>query len=153
LQFFSYRSAALREMHRVLVPGGRLALGVWRRLEHQPFYAALAEALERHVSAHAAASLRAAFTLGDAQQLRDLLADAALNKIPIRIRSRLTRYPSLEEYVLGYLSGTPMAPAVAALDDTSRSAMLKHISTSLQSHVDDDGLAAPWESHVVTAQS
>ena len=32
LQFFPDRSTALREMRRVLMPGGRLALGVWRRL-------------------------------------------------------------------------------------------------------------------------
>ncbi len=153
LQFFPDRSAALREMRRVLVPGGRLALGVWRRLEHQPFYAALTDALERHVSAQAAASLRAAFTLGEAQELRALIADAGFRELHMRIRSRLTRWPSLEDYVFGYLAGAPMAPAVAALDDTARKAMLGHITTLLASYVDDDGLAAPWESHVVTAHS
>jgi ubiquinone/menaquinone biosynthesis C-methylase UbiE len=153
LQFFPDRSAALREMRRVLAPSGRLALGVWRRLEHQPFYAALTDALERYVGAQAAASLRAAFTLGDAHDIRALVADAGFHEIHIRIRSRLTRWPSLEDYVFGYLAGSPMAPAVAALDDTARHAMLGHITTVLQSYVDDDGLAAPWESHVVTAHT
>jgi SAM-dependent methyltransferase len=37
LQFFPDRPAALREMHRALTPVGRLALAVWRGLEHQPF--------------------------------------------------------------------------------------------------------------------
>ena len=55
---------------RVLVPGGRLALGVWRDLEHQPFYAALTAALERYVSSESAASLRAAFTLANAEEIR-----------------------------------------------------------------------------------
>jgi ubiquinone/menaquinone biosynthesis C-methylase UbiE len=153
LQFFPDRTAALRDMRRVLVPGGRLALGVWRRLEHQPFYTALTDALERYVSVQAAASLRAAFTLGDALELRALIAHAGFHEIHMRIRSRLTRWPSLEDYVFGYLAGSPMAPAVAALDDTARNAMLGHITTVLASYVDDDGLAAPWESHVVTAQA
>jgi SAM-dependent methyltransferase len=153
LQFFPDRSAALREVRRVLVPGGLLALGVWRRLEHQPFYAALADALERYVSAQAAASLRAAFILGDAPALRALVADAGFREIHSRFRSRLTRWPSLEDYVFGYLAGSPMAPAVAALDATARTALLEHITTSLQSYVDDDGLAAPWESHVITAHT
>jgi hypothetical protein len=153
LQFFPDRLAALRDVRRVLVPGGRLALGVWRRLEHQPFYAALTDALERYVSAQAAASLRAAFILGDAPALRALVADAGFREIHIRLRSRLTRWPSLEDYVFGYLAGSPMAPAVAALDDTARTAMLEHITAALQSYVDDDGLAAPWESHVVTAHA
>ena len=54
LQFLPDRPAALREMFRVLGPTGRLALAVWRGLEHQPFYAALTEALERYVSPEAA---------------------------------------------------------------------------------------------------
>jgi ubiquinone/menaquinone biosynthesis C-methylase UbiE len=50
LQFFPDRSAALQEMFRNLAPAGRLALGVWRGLQHQPFYSALTEALERSPS-------------------------------------------------------------------------------------------------------
>jgi ubiquinone/menaquinone biosynthesis C-methylase UbiE len=44
LQFFPDRATALGEMFRVLAPVGRLALAVWRGIEHQPFYSALAEA-------------------------------------------------------------------------------------------------------------
>jgi hypothetical protein len=55
--------------------------------------------------------------------------------------------------VLGYLSGTPMAGAVAALDDKSRTAMVEHVRTALRAYVDDEGMAAPWESHLVTAQA
>jgi SAM-dependent methyltransferase len=153
LQFFPDRPAALREMFRVLAPTGRLALAVWRGLEHQPFYAALTEALERYVSPEAAASLRAAFTLAHADELRALVAGAGFRDIRVQIRSRLTRYPSLAEFVLGYLSGTPMAGAVAALDETSRTAMVEHVCSSLRDYVDDAGMAAPWEGHLVTARA
>jgi SAM-dependent methyltransferase len=151
LQCFPDRLAALQEMCRVLVPGGRLALAVWRGLAHQPFYAALTEALERSVSPEAAASLRAAFTLANADELRTLVAGAGFQDIRIGLRSRLTRYPSLEDFVLGYLSGTPMAGAVAALDDKTRTAMVEHVRTSLRAYVDADGMAAPWEAPLVTA--
>src|SRR5262249_1850701 len=49
LQFFPDRVAALQEMHRVLVPGGRLALSVWGPIASSPGFAVLAEALARHV--------------------------------------------------------------------------------------------------------
>jgi acyl-CoA thioesterase len=136
-------------MCRVLVPGGRLALAVWSGLAHQPFYAALTEALERSVSSEAATSL----TLANADELRTLFAGAGFQDIRIRLRSRITRDPSLEDFVLGYLSGTPMVGAVAALDDKTRTAMVAHVRTSLRAYVDDDGMVAPWEAHLVTAHA
>jgi len=129
-----------------------LALAVWRGLEHQPFYAALTEALERYVNPEAGTSLRAAFTLARADEVRALLAGAGFRNIRIRITSRLTRYPSLPEFVLGYVSGTPMAGAVAALDEGTRTAMVEHVCSTLRDYVDDDGMAAPWEAHLATAQ-
>jgi SAM-dependent methyltransferase/plasmid stabilization system protein ParE len=152
LQFFPDRPAALREMFRVLAPTGRLAVAVWRDLEHQPFYAALTEALECYVGPDAAASLRAAFTLAHAGELRALIAGAGFRDVRVSLRSRLTRYPSLPEFVLGYLSGSPMAGAVSALDEANRTAMVEHVCSMLRDYVDDDGMAAPWEAHFVTAR-
>ena len=49
LQFFPDRAAALAEMARVLVPGGRMVVMVWRSIDHSPGFAVLAAALDRHV--------------------------------------------------------------------------------------------------------
>jgi ubiquinone/menaquinone biosynthesis C-methylase UbiE len=153
LEFFADRAAGLREMVRVLVPGGRLVLRVWRALERQPFYMALFEALERHVRAGAATPIRAAFTLADMADLRALVAGAGFRAVHIRITTNPIRYPSLEEYVMMYLSATPIARDIVALDDTARTALLQDITTALRMYVDDDGLAAPTESHVVVAHT
>jgi len=45
-----------------------------------------------------------------------------------------------------------MAGPVAALDDVTRREMVEDVCSSLQEYVDDDGMAAPWEAHLVTAQ-
>src|SRR5258706_2303458 len=47
LQFFADRPAALREMHRVLASGGRLAVMVWRGREERPGRSVAGEALQR----------------------------------------------------------------------------------------------------------
>ena len=138
----------------MLVPGGRVAFGLWRSLRHQGFYSALAEVMEPFIGVQpVATSLRAPFILGGARDLRALFTNAGFQDVHLRIHSKLVRYPSLDEYVLGYLSGSPMAAAVDALDEAQRQAILERMRTAMQDYVDDDGMAAPWESHVVTAHT
>jgi hypothetical protein len=46
-----------------------------------------------------------------------------------------------------------MAGAVAALDETIRTAMVEQVCSALRDYVDDDGMAVPWEAHLLTAQA
>lgn len=151
LQFFPDKSAALRDMRRVLVSTGHLVLSVWRRISHCPWQRAVADALDRHVSTDAALGIRGAFALGDREELRDLISAAGFRTIRVRIDSQMIRYPSLEEFVPGYLSATPVAGVVGTLDEPTRAAILREVKTSLQPYMEDDGLAAPIEAHVVVA--
>jgi len=107
LQQFPDRPKALREMRRVLVPGGRLGVCVWSRIEGSPGMAALAEALERHVGAEAAANRRAPFALGDPVQLRALVEDAGFRDIDIRTMVETAHFPSPEALVAYQLGATP----------------------------------------------
>jgi ubiquinone/menaquinone biosynthesis C-methylase UbiE len=153
LEFFSDRLRGLREVARVLVPGGRLVLRVWRALDRQPFYVALLDALERHLGPGAGAPIRAAFTLPDRKELRTLVTEAGFSRVHVRITTNLLRFPSLEQYVLGYLAATPIAARVASMGDQGRSAVVSEVAEALQAYIDDDGLAAPVENHIVVAQT
>ena len=83
LQFFPDRPAAMREMYRVLVPGGRLGLMVWQDIQYSPGFGALAAALARHVSTEAAGVMRAPFGFAEAEQLRALVAAEGFRDIAI----------------------------------------------------------------------
>jgi SAM-dependent methyltransferase len=88
LQFFPDREHALREMKRVLVPGGRAVVMVWREIDRAPGFAVLAAALGRTISADAEALMRAPFALGDAGELARLLESAGLRGCAIDAENR-----------------------------------------------------------------
>lgn len=107
LMFFADRLGALREMLRVLRPGGRLVIAVWDSLEHTPAYAAEVDLLERRAGAAAADAVRAPFVLGDHERLAGLMNDAGVAEVQIVTQPGLARFPSirvmLEAEVRGWL--------------------------------------------------
>ncbi len=153
LQFFPDRPGALREMRRVMAPGGRLALSVWRAIEHNPFHVAMAEALARHVGPPAAAPLHAAFSLGDSAELRKLVTGGGFVQVAVHPATRTHCVGSPEKFVRQWLLGSPMADAVAGMDEGDRAALVGHVTEALQSYVRDGGLAFPTESHLAVARA
>ena len=152
LQFFPDRPAALREMGRVLAPGGRVALMVWRALHYSPGFGALEAALERHVSADAAAIMRAPFALSEAEELRYLVATAGFRDVGIRSVAGTVCFPSATQLVHSYVAGSPLAGHVANATEEARTALLWDVSGALQSSVGESGLTFPIEAHLASAR-
>jgi hypothetical protein len=63
----------------------------------------------------------------------------------------MARFPSLEEFLPGYISVFPFAHQIADMPDEDQMTMLAEIRNSLLTFSDDYGLAAPMESHIITA--
>jgi ubiquinone/menaquinone biosynthesis C-methylase UbiE len=154
LQQFPDRPTALREMRRVLAPGGRLAVCVWSRIEGSPGMAALAEALERHVSAEAAANRRAPFALGDAVQLYALVGEAGFRDVDVRTMVETAHFPSPEALVAYQLAATPLS-TLGSVTDEARRAVARDVRAALQSYlqVHEGRLAVPMEAHFALARA
>lgn len=104
LQFIPDRLAALREMHRVLAPGGRLAVATWGPVERSPGYLVLGAALARHVGPEAGAAItKGPFSLSDADELASLLEEAAFVQVELRSVDVSTGFPSAAEFLAGVL--------------------------------------------------
>ena len=151
VQFFPDRPLALKEMHRVLVPGGRLALNIWRSIEHSPGYVVLVEALEQHVGKASATVMRAPFSLPEAWEVQSLLTEAGFHGIDIRVREGRVHFASPEEFVRGTVAATPLAGLVAQTGEDVRAALLREVRTRLHPYVQSCGLAFPIQTHLVTA--
>jgi SAM-dependent methyltransferase len=129
LQFMPDPAAALAEMRRVLAPGGRLTVSVWRPCEA---YERLAGLLDPENAAIA----RSPFGGGD---LRALVGGH------VRIAIKEVRFPSAGEMLRREVACSPMSLVV---DDELERAFI----AAMGDHTDDDGVVFPIESYVVTAQ-
>ena len=152
-QYFPDRQQAAREMYRVLKPTGRLVALVWRALDHSPGFATLAAALERNVSAAAAAVMRAPFVFGDsADELHGLLKQAGFRTVRVDADVRMVRFESPETFVRNQVEGSPLATHVAAVDDTTRERLIREVTAAMRPYVNDDGLSFPIEGQIAVAR-
>ena len=151
LQFFPDRAASMAEMRRVLRPGGRLVLAVWRSTEHNPVFKLLAEALARLLGPQAAKL--PPFSLGDGEELRRLGRAAGFTDVVVRIDGRLARFPSAAELVRPLLLGGPtMLSALATADADTHQRLVDEVTRTMAPYVDDAGLAVPMATHVLLAR-
>ncbi|MEO7274635.1 MAG: methyltransferase domain-containing protein [Vicinamibacterales bacterium] len=80
LQFMPDKPAAIREMRRVLAPGGRVAVATWRSLENHAGVCALNAVAERHVGQIADSR----HSCGDPSARKSLLAESGFGHVEVQ---------------------------------------------------------------------
>ena len=153
LQFFADRPAALREMHRVLVPEGRLALMVWRGIGESPGFQALAEILEENIGPAAATIMRAPFGLSDASELNHLVEAAGFRDVKVDQRVGTIHFPSIERFVSSYIAGSPLAGHVSQANDAAREKLRADSAQALGKYFNNQGISFPIAAHLLAAKA
>jgi SAM-dependent methyltransferase len=150
LMFFEDRVTALREMRRVLRPGGSLVVAVWDVLEHSPGYAAMTVLLQRLFGDHVADALRAPFVLGDPATLRELFAEAGIAGADVGTSTGTARFPSIESWVHTDVKGWTLADLI---DEAQYQTLLREAKKELMAYAQPDGTVAfGLPAHIVSAK-
>jgi SAM-dependent methyltransferase len=139
LMFFEDRAAALREMWRVLAPGGRLAVAVWDQARNSPGYAAMIALITRLFGAETAAALEAPFVLGEREKFAACFEAAGIGPARIETWPGTARFPSIEGWVRTDVKGWTLADLI---DDAGYARLLAAARQELAGFAGPDGQVA-----------
>lgn len=149
LMFFEDRETAIREMHRVLRPGGRIAVAVWDALDNTPGYAAMVDLLHNLFGEEAAHGLRAPYNMGDRAALQALFARAGFPHAKVTTRRGTARFPSIKSWVHTDIYGWVLADM---LDDAMVDELSNRAQRALAHFADASGrVAFDAPAHIVSA--
>lgn len=148
--FFTDRSLALREMIRVLRPGGKLAVAVWDSLENSEAYPVEVELLERLAGVAAANALRAPFVLGNKDALAAMFEDSGVESVAVATHNGTARFPSIRTMVEADLRGWLPVMGVLLKEEQIQE-ILEEAENALAGYVSDDGqVVFNSPAHIVT---
>jgi ubiquinone/menaquinone biosynthesis C-methylase UbiE len=150
LQFVPDKHAALTEMRRVLAPNGRLILNVPGPTPQ--LFVLMGEALARHIGAEAAGFVNQVFSLHDTAQIQNLISGAGFRDVSVQAGTRLLRLPPPEEFLWQYVQSTPLADAVAQVNDEARGSLERDVVARWQDFVKDSALMFEVRMVVATAR-
>ncbi len=150
LQFVPDKASALREMRRVLAPGGRLAIATVGPTP--PLFAILEQALVRHLKPEVAAFMRVVFSLHEPQELETLTSGAGFRDVEVRSTTLTLTLPGPADFLWQYVHSTPLAAAVEQIDDAGRVALEGDVVTGWRSFVKGGALADDLNVVLTTAR-
>jgi ubiquinone/menaquinone biosynthesis C-methylase UbiE len=137
LQFVADKSAALREMRRVLAPGGRVLVTT---PPPNAFFDVLDQAVSRHVGSEAGAFVRMVFSLNDPAIIDRLFRDAGFADVNVRTYAKDLRLPEAREFLWQYVHCTPLTGMLANLDAARIVALERDVVDRWAQRSDADGM-------------
>jgi 2-polyprenyl-3-methyl-5-hydroxy-6-metoxy-1,4-benzoquinol methylase len=153
LQFVPDRSAAVRELHRVLVDGGRAVVSCWTSLENSPLIAALAPIVEQHAGVPA---LNAPFSLSGREELESLFDQAGFSTVQIDEARYTARFPQGERFVEMTIGAIFAAiPSMQQTPPEERERLTTVLGVEMKSvlreFTDGDEILSPTHTHIAHA--
>ena len=151
LQYLPEPIAGLRQIYRVLRPGGRMVLATWSDLAKSPGHVLLFQALEATIGLDR--SRPVGWSLADEALLLHLVAEAGFVSVTTTVVSLQTRYPSARVFVEIVLDGSSKVTReeLAQIPADRKAAFIDEVATRLRDYETGNVLTLPMESRVLVA--
>ena len=153
--FFADPIASLREMLRVLEPGGRLALAVWHRIEFNPFFQVSLQVVARYVQLPAPApNAPGAFRYAEPGKLAGLVAQAGAAAVSERVLGFRIEAPvgRKDFWPLRVEMSETLRAVVPQLSPAQLQRARSEVEEAIRPYFPDDRMSFPAQAIIVTAR-
>ena len=123
LQFFPAKLPPLKEMCRVLRPGGRVLINTPGPMPVA--FAVIRDAVSTHVGSKPASFLDAVFSLHDPEEYTELLHSAGFRDVDVRRAEKTLELPPPADFLWQYLQSTPIGADIFGKSDAGTRAALE----------------------------
>jgi len=139
LQFIPNKVQALKEIRRVLGPGGRVVLNLPGPIPE--LFVGMRDALAQHIDPQCARFVDVVFSLHDADRLKGMLAEAGFSDISSERAQKTLRLPPAEDFLWQYAHSTPLAALVGKASEEQRGALGRDVAARRKKFAAGDALS------------
>jgi SAM-dependent methyltransferase len=148
-QFFPDRMAAAQELHRVLGPGGRVAIACWTGLEETPVFRAIRDSLQVDVSKEAGQMMNSPFSV-PAAELTALLQTAGFTGAGVEPVELMASFPAVPDLGARVIAAGPVAARFNQAPVAAREAVVAAVTEVAERYTDGGTVTFPMYSNVAS---
>lgn len=149
LQFIPDRAKAIKEMHRVLKPGGRIAVSIWRAPGENPYGEQFAKVVSAEVSPEAGKETTSPFGWDNQEELTKLMTDAGFKDPKVEAAEMKIAHEELNVFVINDLLAYPTTgKTLKEWDKPKKDALVAKILEALSTYKEGDVHNIPWSTNV-----
>jgi SAM-dependent methyltransferase len=154
IMFFTDKLKALKEIHRVLMKGGKFLFNTWDVLERNDAAALMVSVLHDIMGDDTPDFMeRGPHSFADPVIIKQLLTSAGFSEIKIEIVTKSNKVKHAEDIVTGFVDGSPLASYLDKIDISMKEKLKEKFHKSFINKYGSEDVAIPMQALIIEAMS